>query len=154
MPEAWNEATAQEIIDAHTGLEGPLLPIAHALMAAFGCIPREAVPLIAHTLNLSRAEVHGTLSFYHDFRTQPAGRRTLRLCRAEACQSLGGRALAEELFARLGIEWGGTTRDGELTVEPVYCLGLCAVAPAALIDGEPVGRLDASRLVAALEDAS
>jgi formate dehydrogenase subunit gamma len=153
MPEAWDEARAIEIIDAHKGLEGPMLPIAHALQAAFGCIPREAVPLIAHALNLSRAEVHGTISFYHDFRSEPAGRRTLRLCRAEACQSLGGRALAEDLLARLGIAWGGTTRNGDLTVEPVYCLGLCAVAPAALVDGEPVGRLDPARLAALLGDA-
>lgn len=151
MPEAWNEATASEIIEAHKGLEGPLLPIAHALMAVFGCIPREAVPLIAHALNLSRAEVHGTLSFYHDFRAEPAGRRTLRLCRAEACQSLGGKALADDVLARLGVDWGGTTRNGELTVEAAYCLGLCAVAPAALIDGEPFGRLDTERLAAALE---
>lgn len=141
----------REIAAAHAGLEGPLLPILHAVQAAFGCVPREAVPVLAEALNLSRAEIHGVISFYHDFHEAPAGRRTVRLCRAEACQSRGGEALAADLLARLGVDWGGTTADGALTVQPVYCLGLCAVAPAALVDGEPVGRLDPRRLADAVD---
>jgi formate dehydrogenase subunit gamma len=147
---AWNPDRARDIVAAHADTDGALLPVLHALQAAFGCVPKEAVPVIAEVLNLTRAEVHGVISFYHDFRETPPGRRTVRLCRAEACQSMGGAALAEGLLQRLGVDWGGTTSDGEITVEPVYCLGLCGVAPAALVDGEPVGRLDAERLAAAV----
>ena len=135
----------------HIGREGSLLPILHDLQAVFGCVPVPATAFLAEALNLSRAEVHGVISFYHDFRASPAGRRMVKLCRAEACQSMGGDALAAGLLARLGLAWGETTADGALTVEPVYCLGLCGVAPAALIDGEPMGRLDATRLATALE---
>ena len=146
----WNPDRAREIVAEHQGLEGPLLPILHAIQAAFGCVPAAAVPMLAEALNLTRAEVHGVVSFYHDFRDAPAGRRVVRVCRAEACQAMGGEAVAAGLLARLGVDWGGTTADGAVTVEPVYCLGLCAVAPAALVDGEPVGRLDAQRLAAAV----
>ena len=149
-PVSWSPERAAEIVEAHAGRLGALLPILHDLQAAFGCVPAEATPFLAQALNLTRAEVHGVISFYHDFRSVPAGRRTVRLCRAEACQSMGGAAVAADLLARLGVEWGGTTADGAVTVEPVYCLGLCAVAPAALVDGEPVGRLDAERLAAAV----
>jgi formate dehydrogenase subunit gamma len=148
-PRPWDAELAQQLIESRLGLEGPLLPILHAIQAAFGCVPREAVPLIAETLNLSRAEVHGVVSFYADFRAGPAGRRVLRVCRAEACQSMGGEAVAAALLARLDVGWGGTTADGEVTVEPVYCLGLCAVGPAALVDGEPLGRLTPERLIEA-----
>jgi formate dehydrogenase subunit gamma len=137
---------ARAIAQAHAELEGPLLPILHAIQAEFGCIPAAAVPVVADVLNLSRAEVHGVVSFYADFRGEPPGRRVIRLCRAEACQSMGAEAIAAQLLARLGVGWHGTTPDGELTVEPAYCLGLCAVAPAALVDGEPVGRLQAGTL--------
>jgi formate dehydrogenase subunit gamma len=137
-----------EIIAAHAGLEGACLPVLHALQEEFGCVPHEAVPIVAEALNLSRAEVHGVVSFYHDFRAAPPGRHVLKLCRAEACQAMGADVLSAGLLGRLAVEWGGTTADGRLTVEPAFCLGLCACAPAALIDGEPVGRLDA----AALED--
>jgi formate dehydrogenase subunit gamma len=147
---AWNTERARDIVLAHADIEGALLPVLHAVQAAFGCVPKEAVAVIAEVLNLTRAEVHGVVSFYHDFRQTPPGRRTVRLCRAEACQSMGGAALAEGLLQRLGVDWGGTTADGEVTVEAVYCLGLCGVAPAALVDGEPVGRLDADRLAAAV----
>jgi formate dehydrogenase subunit gamma len=149
-PPPWNPDLAGEVVDAHARRDGALLPILHGLQAVFGCVPPEATPFLAQALNLSRAEVHGVVSFYHDFRSAPAGRRTVRLCRAEACQSMGGAAVAADLLARLGVDWGGTTADGAVTVEPVYCLGLCAVAPAALVDGEPVGRLDAERLAAAV----
>ena len=150
----WDPARAEAIIAARLALEGPLLPVLHALQDAFGCIPREAVPRVAARLNLSRAEVHGVVTFYADFRTAPPGRRIVKLCRAEACQALGGEGAARRLLARLGLSsaepWGGTTADGGVTVEPVYCLGLCAVGPAALIDGEPVGRLDGEALIAAV----
>ena len=146
----WDPTLAQELIASRLHLEGPLLPILHAIQAAFGCIPREAVPLVAQALNLSRAEVHGVASFYADFRDAPHGRRVVKVCRAEACQSMGGEAAARALLQRLGLDWGGTTADGEITIEPVYCLGLCAVAPAALVDGEPVGRLDAATLIEAV----
>jgi formate dehydrogenase subunit gamma len=146
MSTAWNESRVSEIVRRHEGREGPLLPILHALQEHFGCVPEAAKPLIAHALNLSRAEVHGVVSFYHDYRAEPAGRHVLKLCRAEACQSVGGTALHRDVLSKLGLEWGGTTPDGRLTVEAVYCLGLCATAPAALLDGAPLGRLDAARL--------
>ena len=146
----WNEADAAAIIAAHADRPGAMLPLLHALQENFGCVPEPATALIADALNLTRAEVHGVISFYHDFRREPAGRRTLRLCRAEACQSMGADAVAARLLDRLGIGWGETTADGELTVEAVYCLGLCATAPAALLDGEPIGRLDSAVLAEAL----
>jgi len=142
----WDADACAGIVRGLAGLEGPLLPVLHAVAAAFGCVPPEATAVIAEGLNLTRAEVHGVISFYHDFKPRPPGRRVVRLCRAEACQAMGGEASAAALLADLAIDWGGTTADGAITVEAVYCLGLCAVAPAALIDGEPVGRLDAARL--------
>jgi formate dehydrogenase subunit gamma len=150
---AWNIDRAQEIVNGHLGLEGPMLPILHALQEEFGYVGVEAAPLIAQALNLSRAEVHGVITFYHDFRHEPAGRHVLKLCRGEACQSMGSEALARDLLAKLGIDWHGATRDGELTVEPVYCLGLCASSPAALLDGEPIARLDAAALSEAIDEA-
>lgn len=134
------------IIDQLKSKEGPLLPILHELQDEFGYVPQETLPLIAHALNISRAEVHGVFTFYHDYRDHPAGRHVLKLCRAEACQSMGGDALAEHARQVLGIDWHGTTADGAVTLEPVYCLGLCACAPAAMLDGEVIGRLDAEQL--------
>jgi formate dehydrogenase subunit gamma len=142
MSAAWNEAEAAEIIRRHAGHEGVLLPILHGLQAAFGCISPAAVRLVAHELNLTRAEVHGVVSFYHDFREQPAGRHVLKICRAEACQSMNGEALAKEMLKRFALDWGETTPDGKLTVEAVYCLGLCACAPSAMLDGQPIARLN------------
>lgn len=142
----WDGQAAQALIAAEAGRPGALLPMLHALQHAFGHVPQAAIPMLAEALNLSRAEVHGVISFYHEFRRHPPGRRVLKLCRAEACQSMGGEALADSLMRRLGLDWGDTTPDGRLTIEPVYCLGLCACAPAALVDGEPVGRLDATSL--------
>jgi formate dehydrogenase subunit gamma len=111
------------------------------------------VPALAEVLNLSRAEVHGVVTFYHDFRAKPAGRHVLKLCRAEACQSMGGEALVRRAEDRLGIACGGTSADGRVTLEPTYCLGLCATAPSAMIDGRIVGRMTADRLDALLKDA-
>jgi formate dehydrogenase subunit gamma len=131
-----------EILDAHQGLEGPLLPILHAIQAAFGYVPDSAVPQIAKALMLSKAEVHGVISFYHDFREKPAGRHVLKLCRAEACQAVGADAVAGRIKQALGIDWHETTADGRVTLEPVFCLGLCACGPAAMVDGRLVGRCD------------
>ena len=141
MPTAWNESRASEIIRQHEGREGPLLPILHDVQAEFGCIPAPVIPQIAEALNLTRAEVHGVVSFYHDFREVPAGRHVLKLCRAEACQSVNGERLARQFLDRFGVEWGGTTPDGRLTIEATYCLGLCASGPSAMLDGEVMGRL-------------
>ncbi len=155
MPEAsaWNAERAREIIAEHGGPEGPMLPILHALQEEFGCVSAAAVPLIAEALNLTRAEVHGVVTFYQDFRREPCGAHVLQLCRGEACQSLGSEALAAAVLTKLGIAWHGTTRDGDLTVEPVYCLGLCASSPSALLDGEPLGHLNSSKIAEALEEA-
>lgn len=135
-----------EIISRHAGLEGALLPILHAIQEDFGHIPQAALPLIAEALTLSRAEVHGVMSFYHDFRENPAGNHVLKLCRAESCQSVGADRLADQARRELGIDWHETTRDGKVTLEPVFCLGLCACGPAAMVDGKLVGRLDEAKL--------
>jgi formate dehydrogenase subunit gamma len=134
------------IIHELQGLEGPLLPILHGIQEEFGHVPQAALPVIAEALNLSRAEVHGVVTFYHDFRRKPAGRHVLKLCRAEACQSMGGDALAARAQAALGIALGETTADGLVTLEPIYCLGLCATAPSAMLDGRVVGRLNEAKL--------
>jgi len=137
-----------ELIASERHREGAILPILHRIQAAFGHVPETAVPLIAEALNIGRAEVHGVISFYHDFRAQPAGRHVLKICRAEACQAVGGAALGAEVLARLGTGWHGTTDDGGVTVEPVFCLGLCANGPAAMIDDRPVAGLGADQLIA------
>lgn len=133
-----------QILDAHRGLEGPLLPILHAVQEAFGFIPEAAIPQIAKALALTKAEVHGVVSFYHDYRSAPAGRHVLKLCRAEACQTMGADAVADRIKTALGIDWHETTADGRVTLEPVFCLGLCACGPAAMVDGRLVGRVDES----------
>jgi formate dehydrogenase subunit gamma len=134
------------VVNELKGLEGPLLPILHGIQEEFGYVPGESVPVIADLLNLSRAEVHGVVTFYHDYRNHPAGRHVLKLCRAEACQSMGGDALAAKMQQLLGIGFHETTKDGSVTLEPVYCLGLCACAPSAMLDGEVIGRLDADKV--------
>ena len=130
-----------------------MLPILHALQEEFGYIDEAAEPLIADALNITRAEVHGVVTFYHDFRRQPAGRHVLKLCRAEACQAAGGEALAARAESRLGIAFGSTTADGRITLEPVFCLGLCSVSPSAMIDGRIVARLDERKLDTLLAEA-
>ncbi|KGM88808.1 formate dehydrogenase gamma subunit [Roseovarius mucosus DSM 17069] len=137
MPNWRTTATAQpataidveeiaRIIDAHIHLEGPLLPLLHALQEAFGYVPEHAHAPICDALNITRAEMHGVITFYHDFREKPAGRHVLKIYRAEACQSVGGAAMADALLAKLGLDWHGTTANGAVTIEPVYCLGLRA----------------------------
>lgn len=140
QPDLENMAMVQEIIAGHSSLEGSLLPILHALQAAFGHIPAMAHAPLAEALNITRAELHGVISFYHDFREKPAGTHVVRICRAEACQAMGGAALSDVILTKLGLDWHETTRDGRVTVEPVYCLGLCACAPAAMVDGRLKGR--------------
>ncbi len=145
------ERTAQ-IIAEHRDLEGPLLPILHALQEEFGYIDRAAERLVAEALNISRAEVHGVVTFYHDFRSEPAGRHVLKLCRAEACQAAGGDALAARAEARLNTPFGGTTADSRVTLETIYCLGLCSVSPSAMIDRRIVERLDEKKLDAIIAE--
>jgi formate dehydrogenase subunit gamma len=124
---------------------GALLPILHGVQDAVGYVPEEAVPIIASGLNLSRAEVHGVISFYHYFRHTPPGRHTIRMCRAEACQAMRQRPLEVYAKARLGIDFHGTTPDGAFSLEPVYCLGNCASAPAVMVDDELYGRVTPDR---------
>jgi formate dehydrogenase subunit gamma len=146
-------ARVEAIVAAFEGVEGATLPILHAVQQAFGHVPREAVPIIANALNRTRAEIHGVVSFYHDFREAPAGRHVVRVCRAEACQSMGGAALHARLEAALGLAMGETSADGAVTLEAVYCLGLCSTAPSAMVDGQLVGRLDASAIDRIAEEA-
>ena len=130
---------------------GPLLEILHTVQNELGCVPPDSVPLIADALNLSRAEVHGVVSFYHHFREQPAGQHTIKLCRAEACQAMNGNALAAFASRRLGVAFGETRKDGRVTLEAVYCLGNCACAPSAMIDGQLRGRMDQQALTDCVE---
>jgi formate dehydrogenase subunit gamma len=152
-PNPWNQARAAEIIRGHARQQGPLLPVFHALQAEFGWISDEAAGLAAEILNLSRAEAHGVLTFYHDFRREPPGRHVLKLCRAEACQARGGRATEARVKAALGVDFGETTPDQAVSLSPVYCLGLCASGPAALLDDRPVARLTGERLERLIEAA-
>lgn len=151
-PIRWNIDLGREIVGRHSGREGALLPILHDIQERLGWVPDEAAAHVAEALNLSRAEVHGVLTFYHDFRRAPAGRRVLKLCQAEACQARGGRVVTAAAEARLGVRLGQTSADGEITLEAVYCLGLCASGPAALLDDRPVGRLDGARVERLIEE--
>jgi formate dehydrogenase subunit gamma len=149
----WDPEHASRIIAENQQREGPMLPILHALQGEFGHVPEAAVRMVAEALNLSRAEVHGVVTFYHDFRHEPPGRHVLKLCRAEACQAAGCNALAARAEAVLGIPIGSTTPDGRVTLEAVYCLGLCATAPSAMLDNRVVGRLNEGRLTGLLAEA-
>ena len=139
-------AVVRRIVAEHKARPGPLLEVLHAIQSQLGFVPAMAVPVVAQELNLSRAEVHGVVTFYHDFRSEPAGRHVFKLCRAEACQAAGADALAARAEARLGVALGHTTADGRVTLEPVYCLGLCSVSPSAMLDGRIIARLDAKKL--------
>ena len=135
----------QPILAECGGAQDQLLPALHAIQDAAGYIPADAVADIASAFNLSRAEVHGVITFYHDFRREPAGRHVVKICRAESCQSMAGEALCNHAKASLRTGFGETTADGSVTLEAVYCLGNCALSPAMMVDGELHGRVDAGR---------
>lgn len=147
------EGAARDIIARHLGREGAALPILHALQAEFGYLPKETLSAVAEALNISRAEIYGVATFYHDFHLEPHGKHTLTLCRAEACQAMGVVALAERAKAQLGVDFGETGADGQVTLEQTFCLGLCVCAPSATIDGRLVGRLTPQKLDAILAEA-
>jgi formate dehydrogenase subunit gamma len=142
--QAWDADRAQARIRELERLPGALLPILHALQEEFGYIDASATTMIAEALNLSHAEVHGVISFYHDFRHAAPGKHVLRICRAESCQSMGCDALIQHVEKRVGVKLGETTPDRSLTVEQVFCLGNCALSPAVMLDGEPYGRVSPS----------
>ena len=136
MQPRFNLDAVQSVIEQHRLRPGALLPILHAIQDAIGYIPSDAVPLISEALKLSRAEVHGVITYYHHFRQQPPGKHVVQLCRAEACQAVGGDALAAHVTAVLGCGFHETTPDGNFTLEPVYCLGQCACGPSMMIDSD------------------
>lgn len=141
----WSADRALAIIEDYRDVPGALLPALHALMAEFGHIAPAAIPLLAEAMTLSRADVQGVVSFYHDFRTTPPGRHVIKLCRAEACQSMGSARLEAHAKSHLAVDWGQTTEDGEFTLEPVFCLGNCALSPAVMVDEQLFGRVDPRR---------
>jgi formate dehydrogenase subunit gamma len=151
--QGWDVDRAQSRIQELERLPGALLPILHALQDEFGYIDKAAIPLIAAALNLSQAEVHGVLSFYHDFRGAPAGRHVLKVCRAEACQSMGCEGMIRHVENRLGVNLGETTEDRSFTVEPVFCLGNCALSPAVMLDGKLYGRVSSDVADFLIDDA-
>lgn len=136
------EMRTDRVLEDLKHLEGSLLPILHEVQEEFGYVPNESLPVIATALNISKAEVHGVVTFYHDYRREPAGRHILKVCQAEACQSMGSDAVAAKLKQALGIGFHETAKDGSVTLEPVYCLGLCACSPSVMLDGEVIGRVD------------
>ena len=141
-----NTAIIEAIVGEHAGRPGALLPLLHAIQDRFRHVPDAAVPIIAERLNLSRAEVHGVITFYHFFRTTPPGRQTLYICRAEACQSMGSRQLEQHVREKLKIDFHETTADGRFSLEPIYCLGNCACSPAVMIDETVYGRVSHDRI--------
>ncbi len=142
---AFDARVIDEILARLADQPGALMPVLHAVNDRVGYIPAEAVPVIAQALNLSRAEVHGVISFYHDFRTERPGRKIIRVCRAESCQAMGAVALANHIQARLGINFGQTSDNGDFTLEPVYCLGNCACSPAIVVGDDIYGRVNPDR---------
>ena len=142
----WDTELARERIEALKDLPGATLPILNALQAEFGYIDDAAVPLIAEALNLSRAEVVGVVYFYQDYRHAPPGKHILKVCRAEACQSMGCDALVEHVESSLGASMGETTANGAFTLENVFCLGNCALSPAVMLDGRLYGRVSPARI--------
>jgi len=151
--QVWDADRALTCIRDLEHLPGALLPVLHALQAEFGYVDPCAVPVIASQLNLSEAEVHGVIGFYHDFRRTPPGRHVLRICRAEACQSMGCEKLIEHVEERTGVKLGATAADRSLTLEPVYCLGNCALSPAIMLDDKLYGRVSPAVADALLDDA-
>ena len=146
------EATVQEVINTLKHKPGALLPILHGIQDALGYIPADSVPAIAQGLHLSRAEVHGVISFYHYFRDTPPGKHTIHLCRAESCQAMGGKQLEQHVKTRLGIDFHETTADGKFSLEPVYCLGNCACSPAMQIGKDIYGRVSANSFDAIIDE--
>lgn len=146
MPAKYDASIATEIINRHGARPEMLVQILHAFVERYGFIGEVAMRQIALELNLSRADVHGVVSYYHDFRTEPAGRRVVKICQAEACQAMGCRDLTAHVEAKLGISLNQTSDNGEVTLEPVYCLGNCACSPAVMVDNKVYGRVDADRM--------
>jgi formate dehydrogenase subunit gamma len=149
--DGWNKSAVAAITVELKDQPGALLLILRRIQDELGWIPQQAVPFIADTLNLSRAEVHGVVTFYHDFRHEPAGRHVIRLCRAESCQAMGAVALARHVKNRLGVDFGQTTADGNITLDGVYCLGNCACSPAVTVDGDIYGRVDPAMIDSLIE---
>jgi formate dehydrogenase subunit gamma len=147
-----NAERVRGVVQAHRGERGALLPILHQLQEEFGWIDPQVVPVLAEELNISRADVHGVISFYTDFRAEPAGTTTVRLCRAEACQSVGAEQLVADAEQVFGVKCGQTTSDRSVTLDQVFCLGNCALGPSAQINGKVYGRVDRSRLVEVLAE--
>jgi formate dehydrogenase subunit gamma len=145
--------TVRRILTEFKDRPGPLLEVLHAIQEALGHVPAETVALVAEELNLSRAEVHGVVTFYHHFRSSPPGKHVVQVCRAESCQAVGGEALAEHARARLGVDFHQRTSDGKFSLDPVYCLGNCACSPAVMIDGQLHGRVTPERFDALLAEA-
>ena len=141
-----HERAAVEVCTRHGNVPGALIEILHDIQEALGFVPDHVLPAVANALNLSRAEVYGVRTFYHDFRTEPGGKHCLKICRAEACQAMGADRLVASLENSLGITMGKTTANGAVTIEAVYCLGNCALAPAAMLDGKLLGRVDERRI--------
>jgi len=141
----WNNVEAEKIIAGFTGLKGGLMEALHGLQENFGYVDDAALPLLAEAFNLSNAEVYGVRSYYHDFRKNPAGRHIIKICQAESCQAMGSRALTDHARRILGLEMGQTNASGTYTLEPVYCLGNCAISPNVMIDDKTYGRVDADR---------
>ncbi len=153
----WNRQEIESIVARLKDKPGPLMLVLHEVQNRLGYIPPDSVPLIAHGLNLSRAEVHGVISFYHDFHLEPRGRHVIKVCRAESCQATGGEALAAHAVQQLGVEFGAKRADSEYSLEPVYCLGNCACSPAVMVDEELYGRVSPERfdgIIAALGERS
>jgi formate dehydrogenase subunit gamma len=150
----WSQEVALETIVAHPAQRGPLLPVLHALQETFGYVGPRAVPLVAKTLNLSRAEVHGVLTFYSDLRSTPPGLVRVQICRGEACQSVGAHALARHATSSLGVDFGGTTADGSVTLDEGFCLGNCALGPTVTVGGQLHGRVQAAELDRLIRDST
>lgn len=147
----YSAATLQTLLATHAQQEGALLPLLHAVQDKFGYIPSEAVAPIATALNLSRAEVHGVITYYHHFRSSPPGKRVIQICRAESCQACGGEALLAQAALLTGCDVHSTRADQAVTLEPVYCLGLCAASPAMQVGERLYGRMDSAKLKTLLQ---
>jgi formate dehydrogenase subunit gamma len=145
LDQSWDRAAVVAIVSALKNQPGALMPILRRIQDDLGWVPQESIALIAEELNLSRAEVYGVVSFYHDFRHERPGRNVVRVCRAESCQAMGAVALADHARKRLGVDFGGTSADGSFSLEAVYCLGNCACSPAVVINGELIGRVTPAR---------